>query len=495
MAIYDLGSASLAANGEVTGVGTTWKDPLTLIRVGATIVFKTEPVQIYTISEIISDTQINVYNPDSETVPAGTGYAILAHDGITVQGLAQDVAETLRYYQSRETEVADAVDAFNQFDVDGFQQNVTNVNNQAQQVAKDAAQVSNDKAQVSADKDAAASSASSALADKNAAAESAADAANSAASLNTENLLKKDGNLSDLSDKSSSRDNLSVYSKSYIDGKLSTRIDVVKDFGADPTGVSDSAQAFQAALDYASDKAGVRGYGVAIYVPGGNYSIGSGLSYTWRSDFDSTVINDVRINPGPIPLIDISGGNPLAPSSNDPHLRLYVCGLRIQRKSQDRQSWGIRVNGCSILKFEQTDIHWFDVGMVLRDLIQAHFIHMQLGACSLGISLERSAWTNPNVIKFDHVMFGGNNGVCININDGANIKFDTCSFEGTVTPNRDSTYCINYTGGPSEGGSGLTIENCYFENNNVKSDVRIINSTTETVGVHTIRNNSFQRTS
>lgn len=111
MAIYDLGTASLAANGEVTGVGTTWKAPLTLIRVGATIVFKTEPVQIYTISEIISDTKINVYNPNSETVPAGTGYAILAHDGITVQGLAQDVAETLRYYQSREAEITDSVEA------------------------------------------------------------------------------------------------------------------------------------------------------------------------------------------------------------------------------------------------------------------------------------------------------------------------------------------------------------------------------------------------
>ncbi|WRH07492.1 hypothetical protein [Escherichia phage phiA2-1] len=100
MAIYDAGTASLAANGTVTGVGTTWMAPLTLIRVGATIVFKTEPVKIYTISEIISDTQINVYNPNSETVAAGTGYAILLHDGITVQGLAQDVAETLRFYQS-----------------------------------------------------------------------------------------------------------------------------------------------------------------------------------------------------------------------------------------------------------------------------------------------------------------------------------------------------------------------------------------------------------
>lgn len=127
MAIYDLGTASLAENGEVTGVGTTWKAPLTLIRVGATIIFKTSPLKIYTISEIISDTQINVYNPNSETVPSGTGYAILAHDGITVQGLAQDVAETLRYYQSKETSIEGLLQFIGQetFDWPRFEQLAT----------------------------------------------------------------------------------------------------------------------------------------------------------------------------------------------------------------------------------------------------------------------------------------------------------------------------------------------------------------------------------
>lgn len=162
MAIYDLGTASLAANGDVTGVGTTWKAPLTLIRVGATIVFKTEPVQIYTISEIISDTQIKVYNPKSETVTAGTGYAILAHDGITVPGLAQDVAETLRHYQSKETEVADAVDAFNNFDPADFESKVAQVNTQYGDFVTIAAQVSSDAYRVSLDKDATALNATSA---------------------------------------------------------------------------------------------------------------------------------------------------------------------------------------------------------------------------------------------------------------------------------------------------------------------------------------------
>ncbi|AQN32354.1 tail fiber protein [Escherichia phage vB_EcoS_CEB_EC3a] len=124
MAIYDTGTASLAANGQVTGVGTQWTMPLTLIRVGATLVFKTEPVQIYTISEITSDTSMAVYNPNGETVPAGTGYAILAHDGISVQGLAQNVAETLRYYQSRETSIQSLIDFIGQdsFDWPRFEQ-------------------------------------------------------------------------------------------------------------------------------------------------------------------------------------------------------------------------------------------------------------------------------------------------------------------------------------------------------------------------------------
>lgn len=127
MSIYDTGTASLAANGQVTGVGTQWTMPLTLIRVGATIIFKTNPIKIYTISEITSDTSMAVYNPNGETVPAGTGYAILAHDGISAQGLAQNVAETLRYYQSKETSIEGLLQFIGQdtFDWPRFEQLAT----------------------------------------------------------------------------------------------------------------------------------------------------------------------------------------------------------------------------------------------------------------------------------------------------------------------------------------------------------------------------------
>lgn len=155
MAIYDAGTASLAADGTVIGVGTTWRQPLTLIRVGATMIFNTTPASIVTIAEIISDTEIRVFNDKGFTAPAGTQYSILAHDGITVQGLAQDVAETLRYYQSRETEVADAVDAFNNFDSADFESKVSQVNTQHGDVVTIGSQIANDAAQVSLDKDSA----------------------------------------------------------------------------------------------------------------------------------------------------------------------------------------------------------------------------------------------------------------------------------------------------------------------------------------------------
>lgn len=179
MSIYDAGTASLSADGTVTGVGTTWQQPLTLIRVGATMVFKTNPVTAVTVAEILSDTSIRAFNTKSTVVPAGTQYFILAHDGITVQGLAQDVAETLRYYQSQETSVASLVELAQSgdFDFDRLQ----NLINEAKSSEENAA-----------------SSASSAAASQQAAAASQTQSASSASSAqaaynNTVNVIENAG--------------------------------------------------------------------------------------------------------------------------------------------------------------------------------------------------------------------------------------------------------------------------------------------------------------
>ena len=120
MALYREGKAAMAADGTVTGTGTKWQSSLSLIRPGATIMFLSSPIQIAVVNKVVSDTEIKAITTNGAVV-ASTDYAILLSDSLTVDGLAQDVAETLRYYQSQETVIADAVEFFKNFDFDSLQ--------------------------------------------------------------------------------------------------------------------------------------------------------------------------------------------------------------------------------------------------------------------------------------------------------------------------------------------------------------------------------------
>lgn len=100
MAIYRTGTAAMTADGVITGTGTNWQDALSLVRVGATIMFFTSPIKMATISAVVSATELRATDIDGDAVPDGE-YVILLSDSLTVDGLAQDVAETLRYYQQQ----------------------------------------------------------------------------------------------------------------------------------------------------------------------------------------------------------------------------------------------------------------------------------------------------------------------------------------------------------------------------------------------------------
>ncbi|MBN6200134.1 phage tail protein [Escherichia coli] len=109
--IYTTGTIAINGN-TVKGTGTNFSEPLSLIRVGCTLIAVGNPVQIFTITEIKSGTELSVTPAANPTIAAGTKFSILLSDSISVDGLAQDVAETLRYYQSKESEIADAVEFF-----------------------------------------------------------------------------------------------------------------------------------------------------------------------------------------------------------------------------------------------------------------------------------------------------------------------------------------------------------------------------------------------
>lgn len=230
MAIYRKGQASMDADGYITGYGTNWKTALTLIRPGATIVFATNPVAYATISEIVNDTSLRATSTGGAVVPQ-SDYVILLHDSITVDGLAQDVAETLRYYQGQETMYQEFVEFIKNFEWQKLEAIDAKVKENAAAAA--ASESASKQSETNAAASAAASDASKnesqaaaaistnasneANESKNAAAQSAASAKSDADraeeladQLDATNLMRKDANLSDVVNVGQARDNLDL---------------------------------------------------------------------------------------------------------------------------------------------------------------------------------------------------------------------------------------------------------------------------------------------
>lgn len=138
MALYRTGTAAMDDQGVITGTGTKWREPLSLIRTGATIVFLTSPLKLAVISDIVSDTEMKAIQTDGEPVENGN-YVILLNDSLTVDGMAQDVAETLRYYQSKETVIEEAIEFFKNFDLKTLQDLVNQIKDAEKNTAADRA--------------------------------------------------------------------------------------------------------------------------------------------------------------------------------------------------------------------------------------------------------------------------------------------------------------------------------------------------------------------
>ncbi|EPH3763539.1 tail fiber domain-containing protein [Escherichia coli] len=177
--IYTTGTIAINGN-TVTGTGTNFSAPLSLIRVGCTLIAIGNPVQIFTITEIKSGTVLSVTPAANPAIAAGTKFSILLSDSISVDGLAQDVAETLRYYQGKETEISAAVEWWEEFGGDGqMDQLLANIRAETAKSTANAQKTESDKNAAAASKTAAANSATAAKASQDAAKASETSASNS----------------------------------------------------------------------------------------------------------------------------------------------------------------------------------------------------------------------------------------------------------------------------------------------------------------------------
>ncbi|NUE05990.1 phage tail protein [Escherichia coli] len=106
--IYTTGTIAISGN-TLTGTGTNFTAAGSLIRNGCTVIAMTSPVQVFQITAIVSATRLTVTPAASPAIPAGTKYAILLSDSLSVDGLAQDIAETFTMYQSYMSGFADVM--------------------------------------------------------------------------------------------------------------------------------------------------------------------------------------------------------------------------------------------------------------------------------------------------------------------------------------------------------------------------------------------------
>ncbi|MGF6435046.1 phage tail protein [Kosakonia sp. 1610] len=96
--IYTTGSVAVSGN-TLTGTGTNFTQAGSLIRNGCTVLVMTSPVQVFQITATGNATTLTVSPAANPAIPAGTKFAILLSDSLSVDGLAQDIAETFSMYQ------------------------------------------------------------------------------------------------------------------------------------------------------------------------------------------------------------------------------------------------------------------------------------------------------------------------------------------------------------------------------------------------------------
>lgn len=106
--IYTTGT--IAGNGStITGTGTNFTAAGSLIRVGCTLIAFTNPVQVLQLTAVTSGNALSVTPAVSPAIAAGTRFAILLSDSLSVDGLAQDIAETFGMYQKYMSGFADVM--------------------------------------------------------------------------------------------------------------------------------------------------------------------------------------------------------------------------------------------------------------------------------------------------------------------------------------------------------------------------------------------------
>lgn len=132
------------------------------------------------------------------------------------------------------------------------------------------------------------------------------------------------------------------------------------------------------------------------------------------------------------------------------------------RGASSRGVDGLRLNGVSHMMLDDTTLDQFDRAIDAVDCIRLSVTRCEITGSNEGVYLRADTYSQPNVIKFDRVDFGGILKQVLRVTQGSNVAILNCGIEGCGDGTRSLVYI---EGGAAEGAASFLASNNYCENN------------------------------
>lgn len=274
--------------------------------------------------------------------------------------------------------------------------------------------------------------------------------------------------------------------------------------------------AWNAIANYASggENAGNATGGMDLIVNPGRYLFTDPIKNTYRVDAGIVDDGDLRRmnvrGAGSANTFFFYGGDPSKPfytvagNNNGDGRDLYhvISGIRFRR------NFGGRGQGTGVKLLNIANIHWHDVhvdgwnvGIDAQGVLGWSSFLLYILGNNAGLSAALGAgFTRPNAWQFVGGAISGNGVTGATFVDASNVGFLGTRLEANGAgeygnePNKVNQFVILMSGAPAEGGSWLSLDNVYAENNNVETEVSLSTASINS-GVVGIRNCTFQRIS
>ena len=235
--------------------------------------------------------------------------------------------------------------------------------------------------------------------------------------------------------------------------KIKSVINVVADYGADPTGSADSSTAFQNALNAAgSGSSGAGGYGggPAVYIPPGTYKVNSQLTI----GNNTTIFGDSQWNT--VINTNVAGTLFYGQGRTDTTIR----GLTLQQTGSRGTSRGINTGGGFFWNLEDLNVYGFHQGFFTFQSVYHMYTRCNFEQCDFGMYFDgnNGVWGSDyynNVHTFTNCRMLSNGTGVFGYLSGA--SFTNCDVSSCTTVG------MNIIGNAGYPAYGIVINNLYAE--------------------------------